>query len=615
MPGGPAGAPLHGRRSLGEFAEAVRITRLDNPLPTVLGRVCDHLCENTCIRTHLDQPLAIRQIKRFIMEQEREASPRTAPPAAAARVAIVGAGPAGLAAAEWLAYAGVGVTVFEEHPYAGGMVGGAIPSYRLPQAQIDQDLGVLERLGVEIRYGQRAGVDITLDELRAAGFAAIFVAVGAQLAKRLGLPGEDARGVIDGVTFLRSVREGRPVAIGARVGVVGAGDTAMDCVRAARRVGASSVSLIYRRTIDQMPADPEEIHAIRDEGIRIVELARPVGLRIEDGALAGVTCTRTEYRGTRDAAGRKVPHDVPGSEFEIGLDTLILAISQHPVLDFFGGRPPDLTPGGFIAVDPDTFETSLPGVYAGGDVAGGGPSSIVKAAADGKRVAAAILASVGAPGAAAGAAAGVASPASPAEAGPPDVQALVVRRARREYRVPIRVSDLGRRDGFEETVLGYTAEEAQREAGRCLDCDQICSLCVGVCPNVALMTYETAPVRAALPVLAVSNGALVADGSTPFVVDQRLQVAVLTDFCNECGNCVTACPTSGRPYLDKPRLYLDRADFEAQASNAFMLVGDGAIEGRFDGATHRVQRGADGPLEYAAPGFRALLDRSTFAVA
>ena len=602
----------------GEFAEAVRITRLDNPLPTVLGRVCDHLCENTCIRTHLDQPLAIRQIKRFIMDQEREAAPRAMPPGTAARVAIIGAGPAGLAAAEWLAYAGVRVTIFEEHPYAGGMVGGAIPSYRLPQAQIDQDLGVLERLGVEIRYGQRAGVDITLDELRAAGFAAVFVAVGAQLAKRLGLPGEESRGVIDGVTFLRSVREGRPVAIGARVGVVGAGDTAMDCVRAARRVGASSVSLIYRRTIDQMPADPEEIHAIRDEGIGIVELARPVGLRIEDGALAGVECTRTEYRGTRDAAGRKVPHDVPGSEFEIGLDTLILAISQHPVLDFFGGRSPDLTPGGFIAVDPDTFETSLPGVYAGGDVAGSGPASIVKAAADGKRVAAAIVASIGAAGAAGGAAvgaaAGAASSASPAEAGPPDVQALVVRRARREYRVPIRVSDLDRRDGFDETVLGYSADEARREAGRCLDCDQICSLCVGVCPNVALMTYETAPVRATLPVLAVSNGALVAEGSTPFAVDQRLQVAVLTDLCNECGNCVTACPTSGRPYLDKPRLYLDRADFEAQASNAFMLVGDGRIEGRFDGATHRVQYGGDGPLEYAAPGFRARLDRSTFAV-
>ena len=392
----------------GEFAEAVRITRLAIVLlPAVLGRVCDHLCENTCIRTHLDQPLAIRQIKRFIMEQEREASPRTAPSASAARVAIVGAGPAGLAAAEWLAYAGV-------------------PRHDLRGASICR------------RHGRRGDPRSTACHRRRSTRISAFSSAWASRSDTASVPASTSRlmscsqpgsrpsswpwapnwrsgsacrariscGAIDGVTFLRSVREGRPVAIGARVGVVGAGDTAMDCVRAARRVGASSVSLIYRRTIDQMPADPEEIHAIRDEGIRIVELARPVGLRIEDGALAGVACTRTEYRGTRDAAGRKVPHDVPGSEFEIGVDTLILAISQHPVLDFFGGRPPDLTPGGFIAVDPETFETSLPGVYAGGDVAGGGPSSIVKAAADGKRVAAAILASVGAPGSAVGAVSG-----------------------------------------------------------------------------------------------------------------------------------------------------------------------------------------------------------------
>ena len=585
----------------GDFREAVRITRLDNPLPAILGRVCDHLCENTCIRTHLDQPLAIRQIKRFIMEQEQRPTPLPAHPATQARVAIIGAGPAGLAAAEWLAYAGIRVTIFEEHPYAGGMVGGAIPTYRLPQAQLDQDLAILERLGVEIRYDQHAGVDVTIDGLRADGFAAIFIAVGAQRAKKLGLPGEDALGVIDGVTFLRSVKEGRPVSIGARVGVVGAGDTAMDCVRSARRVGASSVSLIYRRTIDQMPADPEEIHAIREEGIGIVELARPVGLRVEDGRLAGLVCARTEYRGTRDAAGRKVPHDVVGSEFEIGLDTLILAISQHPVLDFFGDQAPDLTPAGFIAVDPATFETSIPGVYAGGDVADRGPASIVRAAADGKRVAAAIAAALGIPGS------------RPAEEGaPPDVQALAVRRARRAYRVPIRVSAVDRRDGFEETVLGYSAEEARREASRCLDCDQVCSLCVGVCPNMALMTYEMAPLRADLPALAVSNGAAVANGSTPFVAGQRLQIAVLTDFCNECGNCVTACPTSGTPYRDKPRLYLDRADFEAQSSNAFMLLGDGVMEARIGAQTHRIS--VNGRIEYAAPGFRAVLERDTFAL-
>ena len=176
------------------------ITRLDNPLPAILGRVCDHLCENTCIRTHLDQPLAIRQIKRFIMEQERSpgqrgaAEPLAVGPATGSRVAIIGAGPAGLAAAEWLARAGVAVTIFEEHPYPGGMVGGAIPAYRLPQAQIDQDLAVLERLGVEIRYGQRAGVDVTLDGLRAEGFAAIFIAVGAQRAQAAGPAGRGCPG-------------------------------------------------------------------------------------------------------------------------------------------------------------------------------------------------------------------------------------------------------------------------------------------------------------------------------------------------------------------------------------------------------------------------------------
>jgi putative selenate reductase len=591
----------------GNVREAVRITRLDNPLPVILGRVCDHLCENTCIRTHMDQPLAIRQIKRFIMEQEEAglATPAPVGPGARARVAIIGAGPAGLAAAEWLARAGIGVTIFEAHPYAGGMVGGAIPAYRLPQAQIDQDLAVLERLGVEIRYGRRAGVDVMLDDLRGEGFATVFIAVGAQKAKRLGLPGDDCPDVIDGITFLRSVREDRPLPIGARVGVVGAGDTAMDCVRSARRVGGGPVSLIYRRTVDQMPADPEEIHAIREEGISIVELARPVGLRLEDGRLAGVEYIRTAYRGARDTTGRKVPEDVPGSEFEVGLDTLILAISQHAVLDFFGDRAPDLTPAGYIAVDPVTFQTSVPGVYAGGDVAGRGPASIVKAAADGKRVAAAIAASLGV-------APDGRQPVPTAAGVRPDLQALIVRRARREYRVPIQVSELDRRVGFEETVLGYTPEEAVREASRCLDCDHVCSLCVGVCPNMALMTYQMEPVHASLPALSVANGAVVASAAAPFEVDQRLQIAVLTDFCNECGNCVTACPTSGKPYVDKPRLYLDRADFEAQSSNAYMLLGGGVMEARIDGSTHRIS--VNGSIEYTAPGFRAVLDRETFAL-
>jgi putative selenate reductase len=585
----------------GDFAEAVRLTRMDNPLPSILGQVCDHLCETTCIRTHLDQPLAIRHMKRFIMEQEGQPLIPLQQPAHGARVAIIGAGPAGLSAAQELAAAGFGVTVFEAHAYPGGMVGGAIPEYRLPQERIDQDMALLRGLGVDIRYGQTAGVDFTLDELRADGYEAVFVAVGAQLAKQLGLPGEEAEGVMDALRFLRSVREGSPVAVGPRVGVIGAGDTAMDAVRSALRVGAESASLIYRRTVDQMPADPEEIHACREEGVGIVELARPAALHVEEGRLVGLVCTRTEYRGERDAAGRKTPFDVPDSEFEIPLDTLVLAISQHSVFDFFGSTMPELTRAGYIDVDPFSFETSIAGVYAGGDVAGEGPSSIVKAAAEGKAVARAIIEAQGA---------GEAAEAVPGQERV-DLHEMVKRRARREYRVPIEFTPTSERGGFEQTVVGYSAAQAMAEADRCLDCHTICSLCVGVCPNMALMTYESAPCTAALPALRDEDGTLTAGERTAFRAEQSLQIAVLTDFCNECGNCVTACPTSGEPYRDKARLYLDRSDFEAESDNAFMLLEDGSIEGRYAGETHRLA--LNGTAEYTTPRLRARLDAETLA--
>ena len=621
----------------GDLAEAVRITRVDNPLPTILGRVCDHLCESTCIRTHIDEPLAIRHIKRFITEQEPVVAEQLRDAVAAAsagagsgvaqsggrRVAIIGAGPAGLAAAEWLARAGAAVTILEEQPYPGGMVGGAIPAYRLPQASIDQDLAVLKQLGVDFRYGQRAGVDVTIDGLRAEGFAAVLVAVGAQRGKRLGLPGEDAAGVLDGVDFLRGVREGRPAAIGSRVGVIGAGDTAMDCARSAKRVGADTVRVIYRRTIDEMPADREEIHELHEEGVEIVELARPVALRVAEGRLQALVCRRTAYSGARDATGRKVAEDVPASEFDIELDTLVLAISQAPVLDLFGQDQPELTRDGCLVTDPGTLATSLPGVYAAGDVAAHGPASIVRAAADGKRAAAAIAHELGL---GAGVPAGTASYRLAADL---DVHALTVRRAQREYRVPVRMAGSTERDGFAETVLGYTPSEAAAEASRCLDCDVLCSLCVGVCPNLAIVTYESAPLHWQVPMIDVHDGAATvaaqggsaaSDGRTAFDVGQRFQVAVLNDLCNECGTCVTACPTSGRPYVDKPRLYLRETEFEAEADNAFRLLDAGRIEGRFGGATHRLAvvgeevGGAGGHLRYEAPGLRVTIDRADFSV-
>jgi NADPH-dependent glutamate synthase beta subunit-like oxidoreductase len=589
----------------GDFGKAVEITRADNPLGSMLGRVCDHLCETTCIRTHMDEPLAIREMKRFIMEHE-SATGEAKSSGTAGKVAIIGAGPAGIAAGQELGRAGFAVTIFEHHAYPGGMVGGAIPEYRIPQAQIDQDMQVLADLGVEVKYNTTAGKDFTLAELRDQGYQYTFVAVGAQLPKYLGFDGEDSEGVIDALAFLRSVREKRPLPVGPRVGVIGAGDTAMDCVRSAWRVGASETSLIYRRTIDQMPADREEIHESIAEGINIIELANPAAIHAEDGKLKGLVCTKTEYRGERDASGRKIPFDVPDSQFEIELDTLILAISQHSLLDFFGEQEPELTRRGYIEVDPATYETSIAGVYAGGDVAADGPSSIVKAAADGKLVANAIIqAATGTP---------VAMPATwkPLEL---DLHEMVERRAKREYRVPVRHTPLNARDNFNETIHTYTREEAQAEASRCLDCDTVCSLCVGVCPNMALLTYEMSPFRAQLPALSVSGGSVVSGEPTSFGIDQSLQIAVLTDFCNECGNCVTACPTSGEPYRDKPRLYLDRPDFEAEKDNAFWVEQDGnttVVEARWDGETHRLA--INGQVEYTSPALRATLETESLAL-
>jgi len=234
----------------------------------------------------------------------------------------------------------------------------------------------------------------------------------------------------------------------------------------------------------------------------------------------------------------------------------------------------------------------------------------VTAAADGKRAAAAIARFLGLSSGTA-----LPAPAGYREVGDLDVGALTVRRARRAYRVPVRSTGLDRRGGFDETALPYTADEARREAARCLDCDTLCSLCVGVCPNLALVTYVTTPMLVEVPVLAPRDGVLVPAGTKPFAVDQRFQVAVVADLCNECGTCVTACPTAGSPYVDKPRLYVDAADFAAQPANAFRILGDAAIEGRFGGATHRLDhRPGDPTCVYWAPGVRAVLDTTTFAV-
>jgi putative selenate reductase len=582
----------------GDFDQALRLTREDNPIAAILGRVCDHLCETTCIRTHLDEPLAIREIKRFIMDHEapRVASEQMQPKAG--KVAIIGAGPGGMAAALKLAQGGCEVEIFEMHAYAGGMVGGAIPEFRLPQAMIDSDLEQLLQLGVRIHYNIKAGRDILLSQLRHQGFDHVVIMVGAQLGKKLGLAGEESDGVMDALYFLRQAKEGKPAHIGQHVGIIGAGDTAMDCARTAWRQSDSKVSVIYRRTIDQMPADREEVVLLAEEGIEVVEMAKPQQLLIDNGALRGLLCRRMEYRGERDASGRKVPHEIPGSDFEVPLDTLILAISQHAILDFFDEEPIKTNRWGYIVTDPKTFETSVPGVYAGGDAVNDGPSSIVEAAADGKAIASAILGRQS-----------VETQWLP----PFDTTELILKRSRRQWRVPVPHTSVEDRHNYDEVVLGYDQQQAQTEAERCLDCHQYCSLCVGVCPNLALQTWQTSPFEVSVPDLRLGPAGIETHPGKPWRIKQAFQIAVFTDLCNECGNCTTFCPTAGEPYRDKPRLYLERDEFEAQNDNAFMVFREAdhwAMDARWQGETHHIELGSK--LDYQAPHFSARLNPDTF---
>ena len=537
---------------------AQRVVREDNPLPCTLGRICDHLCEQACVRTHLDEPVAIRDIKRFIVDGERQPESPASIGDTNHKAAIIGAGPGGLSAAIELARGDFDVEVFEKHAHAGGMVGGVVPEYRLPKSVFDKDYAALAELGIPVHYNVDVGRDLTLSQLREDGYSHIVIAVGAQLGRTLPLDGVDSDGVVDALDFLRRSKSGDIPDIGRRIGIIGAGDTAMDCARVAWRLGDREVRLIYRRNIDQMPADREEIEQLLEEGIEVIELARPDGLMVNDGKLIGVRCRRMELSDQRDASGRRVPVDRQDSDFEIPLDTLILAISQHPLLDFLEGEAIALNDRGYIEVDPQTFETSVPGVYAGGDVANEGPETIVKAAAAGKAIANSILGINTVP-----------DTLFPGNRVSGTVLAeMLRRRSHRRRRVRAPRTSVAKRQNFSEVMLTYSADAAYDEASRCLDCDTYCSICVGVCPNLALFTYET---------------------------DQRAQpyqVALLADLCNECGNCTTFCPTSGAPYRDKPRLYLNREDFEAQQDNAFMILRNDehwAIEARWEGTTEHLE--------------------------
>ena len=376
----------------GRFLESLEAIRGATCLAGVLGRVCVRPCEDNCRRGNVDECISIKWLKRFVADYELETrrEPEARKEAAKTeKVAVLGAGPAGLSCAYYLALKGYPVTVFERLGEPGGMAAVGIPDYRLPREVMRYEAGLLERLGVEFRYNTQVGKDITLSQMSDQGYKAFFIGIGAHTNQPMGVEGEDKgyRGFIPGVFYLLEINLGRdPYPEGKKVVVVGGGNVAIDCVRTSFRIGKPDVNLVYRRTKKEMPADRVEIHDAEEEGVKFHYLCNPVRILEKEGKVVGVECIRMEL-GEPDESGRRRPIPVKGSEFIIETDILIPAIGQAIDLSFLEERDGvKTTKRSTIAIQEGTFQTSREGIFSAGDCVTG-PDVLVRAAGHGKRAA------------------------------------------------------------------------------------------------------------------------------------------------------------------------------------------------------------------------------------
>jgi homotetrameric NADPH-dependent glutamate synthase len=465
----PAGISVQGFVSLiakGQFDEALKLIKQDNPLPAICGRVCHHPCEFACNKTETDGAVGIEFLKRFVADMDIQKQHPFLPEKKAPKgkkAAVVGAGPGGLTAAYYLAVEGYDVTIFEAMQKPGGWLVYGIPEFRLPRNTIQAEIDAIQKLGVEIKTGKRLGRDFTLESLRKEGYDAIFVAVGTQKSTKLNVPGEELGNVYAGGDFLKEANmNGNVPPLGKRVAIIGGGNVAMDSARISLRLGADEVFVLYRRGREEMPAGLEEIEESEEERIHFEFLTAPVEI-IGDGfgKVKEIRCTRMEL-GEPDASGRRSFKPIAGSEFNIAVDSVIAAIGLSAETDLFDKESealkPETTRWGTLTVDPVTFETSIPGVFAGGDVVTGA-ATVVEAIGAGKEVAISIDRFLRRKDLAAGR----------AEVGYvlPEMSKTANLAGRAQAK---RLPGEERRRSHEEVTLGFTEEVARQQAGCCLHC-------------------------------------------------------------------------------------------------------------------------------------------------
>jgi len=452
-----------------KFEEALKIIIKDNPLPSICGRVCHHPCETVCRAGESGEPIAIRSLKRFVMDwalekgyqphinQERSYKNT--------RVAIIGAGPAGLTAGYLLNQKGYAVTIFESLPVLGGMLTIGIPEHRLPKKLLNSDIENIIQSGVTVETNRALGRDFSIDDLFKKGYKAVFIATGAHKPMKLNISGENAEGVIQAMDLLKSVNLGNDVKLGERIGIIGGGNAAIDAARVSiRNKKCKKVTILYRRTRKEMPAFEEEIDSALEEGVDIQFLVAPIKVLTHSGKVVGVECIRMKL-GDIDSSGRRRPIPIEGSGFEVELDTLIPAIGERPDVSFLGDKSQlKISKWGTIEADDESLLTSQEGVFSGGDVVTG-PKTVVEAIAAGKEAAESIDKYLA--GKSMDKEYKLNRPSIYVE--PVELTEEEIEKATRPKMPKLRVQ--ARQKNFKEVELGITKEMAIKEARRCLRCE------------------------------------------------------------------------------------------------------------------------------------------------
>ncbi len=561
-----------------DFDNAFVTVLEDNPFPTVLGYTCDHTCQYKCTRINYDESLMIREIKRFIADHnaDKTFSLPVRKVANTGRVAIVGGGPGGLSAAFYLKLYGFDVEIFEASDSLGGMVAKAIPKFRITDEAIERDIRRILDLGVKVNYNSR----LTYDKIErlASVYDAVIVAAGASQSLKLDIPGSDAQGVWDPLEFFFVTRKNPNIDIGKRVAVIGGGNTAMDAARIARRlVGKDGkVYLLYRRTKEYMPAYYEEIVEALNEGVELIELVQPVRYITENGKVKAIELQRMRLE--KSGKGRPKPVPVEGETFVLEVDTVIPSVGQLV--------EPDVVPDGlFDQKDiPRTFKQNI---YVIGDAARGG-FSIVGAVNDGKLAAYDIIRRMNPDF----------SPYSYRVEKQIDYKELKLKRYRRQVPEELPERPVNLREGFELIIDTLDTETAVEEANRCLLCDELCDICTTVCPNMANQHYEVTPAEYDLEKVFVSSGIVHITEGFKYEITQQYQTLNIGDWCNECGNCATFCPTAGKPYVDKPKLHLSWQSFTSSPFGYYVL------DSKDKTAVYYKNGGQSAKLEFVHNGFR-----------